>query len=149
MGHCIEAILGRRETVQAFADDWDSADVTGLPQDYGMVFLTDALFDGITERSGLPDRDEFPALTYFTTAIRQALENASRKGPLIYFETDYAGGFGTQAGLLLKNGKAVLGPLEGPGAVNQLLAALGVRCENGKDEFDSLTLGLFRHPPGF
>ena len=56
MGHQIQAIIGKREAVQVFADCWTWAELVNLPQDCGMVFLTDALFDGITELFGGPDR---------------------------------------------------------------------------------------------
>ena len=147
MGHQIEAVIGKREAVQAFADNWAQAEMVELPQNCGLVFLTAALFDDITELFDEPDREEPSPLTYFTSAIRWALEDASRQGPLVYIETDYAGGYGTQAGILLEQGKTILGPIEGEGTVNRLLYSIGVWCERGKDEFDSLDLGRYRHMP--
>ena len=147
MGHQIQAVIGKREAIQVFADCWVQARVVDLPQDCGMVFLTDALFDGITELFDGPDREPSSPLALFTSAIRWALEGAARPGPLAYIETDYAGGVGTQAGVLLERGKVVLGPVEGKGTVNRLLNAIGVWHRPGEDEFDALGLGRYRHMP--
>ena len=112
-----------------------------------MVFLTDALFDGITELFDGPDREEASPLVLFTSAIRRALEEAARPGPLVYIETDYAGGYGTQAGVLVEKGVVTLGPIEGAGTINRLLQAIGVWHRPGEDEFDALCLGRYRHMP--
>ena len=146
MGHKIEAVIGKREAVRAFADNW-LAELTELPQDCAMVFLTGALFDDITELSDAPDQEEASPLTYFTSAIRWAMEEASWTGPLAYIETDYAGGCGTQGGVLLERGKIAMGPMEGNGAINTLLHAIGVWHRPGEDEFAALGLGRYRHMP--
>ncbi len=83
----------------------------------------------------------------FREQAKKALEGAARPGPLAYIETDYAGGVGTQAGVLLERGKVVLGPVEGEGTVNRLLNAIGVWHRPGEDEFDALSLGRYRHMP--
>ena len=148
MVHQISAIIGKRQAVRVFADRWTWAEVVDLPQDCGMVFLTDALFDGITQLFDGPGQEEPSSLTLFTSAIRRALEEAAHPGPLAYIETDYAGGYGTQAGVLLERGQAALGPLEGAGAINRLLRTIGVWSRPGEDEFDALGLGRYRHMPG-
>lgn len=147
MSHQIQAIIGKREAVQVFADRWMWAEIVDLPQDCGMVFLTDALFDGITELFGESDREAPSPLMLFTSAIRWALEESARPGPLIYIETDYAGGYGTQAGVLLERGRIIQGPMEGEGTINCLLRTIGIWHRPGKDEFDALGLGGYRHMP--
>ncbi|MCI8423296.1 MAG: hypothetical protein HFF50_07185 [Lawsonibacter sp.] len=147
MGHQIQAILGKREAVQDFADRWVQAELVDLPQDCALVFLTDALFDGITELFDEPDREEPSPLALFTSAIRWALEGGACPGPLAYIETDYAGGHGTQAGVLVERGRIIQGPMEGEGTINRLLAALGVWHRPGEDAFDALGLGRYRHMP--
>ena len=148
MGHYIQAVIGKRGAVQAFADSWVPAEVVDLPQDCALVFLTDALFDDITELFDEPDREPPFSLCFFTSAIRRALEEAARPGPLAYIETDYAGGRGTQAGVLLEHGAVKMGPLEGAGTINHLLKNIGVWRRPGEDEFDALGLGQYRHMPG-
>lgn len=148
MGHYIQAVIGKQEAVRVFADSWAPAEVVDLPQDCALVFLTDALFDDITELFDEPDREPPSPLTLFTSAIRRALEEAARPGPLAYIETDYAGGHGTQAGVLLEHGAVKMGPLEGAGTINHLLKTIGVWHRPGEDEFDALGLGQYRHMPG-
>ena len=147
MVHQIQAIIGKREAVQVFADCWVWAEIVDLPQDCGLVFLTDALFDSITELFDKPDREEPSPLMLFTSAIRWALEGSACPGPLAYIETDYTGGYGTQAGVLLERGRIIQGPVEGEETINGLLRAVGVWHRPGEDEFDALGLGHYRHMP--
>ena len=124
MGHCIQAVIGTHESIRTLTDNWNSAREIVLPQGYGMVFLTSSLFDDIT-----------------------ALRRYSLHTKLVYCETDYSGGMGTQAGVFFENGKISIEPCSGEGTINRLLKELGVRCEAGMDAFDSLNLGQYRHMP--
>ena len=146
MGHQIQAVIGKWEAMHRFAGNW-LVKMVELPQNCAMVFLTGALFDDITELYDAPDREEASPLTYFTSAIRWAMEEASWTGPLAYIETDYAGGYGTQAGVLIERGRIVMGPMEGPGSINNLLHDLGVWHRPGEDEFTALGLNHYRRMP--
>lgn len=148
MGHCIQAIIGIHETVQKMTEDWGCAEKIELPQGYEMVFLTDALFDDITELFDVPDEIRYSELDYFTVAVEQFLQQCSFRTKLVYIETDYFGGVGTQAGVLYENGRIAVEPHSGEGTINQLLRELGVQRISGKDEFDSLNLGRYRQMPG-
>ena len=147
MGHCMKAIIGKHEAIKKIENDWVYAEEVRLPQGYGMVFLTDMLFDDITELSGTSDETDCPELAYFTAAVRQFLQQYSFHGKLAYVETDYFGGTGTQSGVLYENGQLRISPRSGNGTINLLLKELGVRCMPDKDEFDSLHLGEYRHMP--
>lgn len=147
MGHCIQAIIGRHESIQNIIDNWIFAQEIILPQGYAMVFMTNALFDDITGLYEVPDEECYPELDYFTVAIEQFLQQHSLHTRLVYCETDYCGGVGTQGGVLYENGRISITPRRGEGTLNRLLRELGVWCEPGKDEFDSLCLGQYRHMP--
>ncbi|MDE6052222.1 MAG: hypothetical protein K2G55_00365 [Lachnospiraceae bacterium] len=147
MGHCIRAIIGVHESVQKLAEDWVYAEEIELLQGYGMVFLTNALLDDITELYDVPDEFCFPELDYFTVAAEQLLQQYSFRTKLAYVETDYFGGVGTQAGVLYENGRISIEPRSGDGTINLLLKELGVWCRPGKDAFDSLNLGRYRRMP--
>lgn len=148
MGHHIRAAVGREEAVAALAADLRSAAVIGLPQGFAMVLVTDALWDQADECFPGPEEPDCPVLVAWTGSVRRWLEAGSRGGPLAYIETDYAGGYGTQAGVLVEGGTLRSGPAEGPGTINRLLAALGVCCLPGQDEFDALELGRYRRMDG-
>ena len=146
MGHQIEVIIGKREDMRQITERW-CCQAAELPQDFVMVYLTDQLFDRITGLRGVPDREISGELTYLTEAIHQFLQESSRQSRLAYIETDYTGGYGSQAGVLYENGRMTAAPRSGEGTANQLLHQLGVSCSRGQDEFDSLELYKYRHMP--
>lgn len=144
MGHTLRAIIGDNHTRKKLADNWICAEVEKLPQNYAMIFLTDALFDDVTELFAEENMLDCSVLTHFTTAIFNLLCDSSFHSHLIYLETDYFGGYGSQAAVLLENGKITAGPISGIGTINQLLHKIGIQRWKGKDEFDSLGLGHYR-----
>ena len=146
MGHQIEVIIGKREVMRQITERW-CCQAVELPQDFVMVYLTDQLFDRVTGLRSVPDREISGELTYLTEAIHQFLQESSHQGRLAYIETDYAGGYGSQAGVLYENGRMAAAPRSGEGTVNQLLHQLGASCSRGQDEFDSLELHKYRHMP--
>lgn len=151
MGHCIRAIIGKRADVQKIAGDWPLG-VIELPQDFGMVMLTNRFLDDVEELYECGGEDIFPELDGFFAAVRELMEQYSIRTKLAYIETDYFGGVGTQGGVLYENGKPVgeptvgrvCEPKMGTGVINGLLKALGVWREHGKDEFESLELFKYR-----
>ena len=147
MGHQIQAVIGQAEAVAALAVDWPRAEVVPLPQGFAMVFLTAGLWDAVEEAFPGPAEPDVSFLLCWSGAVRRWLEGYSCCRPLAYIETDYFGGCGTQAGVLVEKGRVAVPPVDGAGTIDRLLAALGVRCLPGKDEFDSLGLGSFRHMP--
>lgn len=149
MGHCIRAIIGTHEAVCKIADDWICAKEIKLPQGYGMIFCTIELLEDIEElmeSSGeAVDDPGFPELDYFDASVKELMEQYSIRTKLAYVETDYFGGTGTQAGVIYENGKPASASQSGEGTINALLKELGVWCRPGKDEFDMLGLGDYRH----
>lgn len=145
MGQSINAFIGKDNVIAKLADDWIKANAVVLKQGYSMVCLTDELFDDITELSDVDDDLECPELTLFTHAICDIMQEYSRRAMLAYIETDCGGGVGTQAGVLFENGDIIIKPTDGKGNINAILHKLGVYCESGRDEFDSLGLGRYRH----
>ncbi len=148
MGHCISAIIGRREDVCRIAEQMIHADLIELPQGFGMILMTDKLLRDVEELAEVSDEIVFPGLDRFTEAVRELMERYSFHTKLAYIETDYFGGVGTQGGLLYESGCCVVAPRSSEtGVINALLSELGVRREPGKDEFDSLGLSKYRRMP--
>ena len=111
-----------------------------LPQNYALTFLNDNLLDDIEELCDLKNTCNYPCLNYLTDSVIEFLKNKSIAAQLVYMETDYFGGYGTQAGVFFENGEMKCEPMNGDGTVNHLLRLLGVRKQLLKDEFDSLEL---------
>ena len=150
MGHMIQAIIGKKDIIEKIASDWVKAQTRELPQGYSLLFLTDALYDDIEqllEDENMEKIEDFEDMVCYTTPVVHLLKHYSFHSQLVYIETDYAGGYGTQAGVLFVNGKTVTGPVCSNGIINQLLKDIGVYRERGKDEFDSLHLGIYRCMP--
>ena len=150
MGYMIQAIIGKKDIIEKIAGDWVKAQTRELPQGYSLLFLTDALYDDIEElleNENMENIEDFEEMVCYTTPVVHFLKHYSFRSQLIYIETDYAGGYGTQAGVLFENGKAANGPVCRDGIINGLLRDIGVYRERGKDEFDSLHLGIYRCMP--
>lgn len=144
MAHFIRAIIGK-EPVRKLAGDWLAhAKKIELPQGFAMVFMTEALLEDIEELSGLSGDMFEPELDYFTEAVDDIMRRYSLHDKLAYIETDYFGGYGTQGGVLYENGKIAIPPKKDEGVIDALLREMGVWCNDGKDEFDMLTLGNYR-----
>lgn len=143
MAHIIRAFIGRSNIVRRLASDW-LEEVILLPQDFTMLFLTDKLFDDITELTDLEDSFNCSAFECFTTAIAKVMEEHSFQASLAYIETEYFGGIGSQSGVLFVDGRIEIEPERSEDIINRILQRLGVYKEAGKDEFDSISLGHYR-----
>ena len=150
MKNDIRAMIGTHKVIQSLVYDWVDMKEIRLPQGYGMVFLTDALLDDIAELTEPSDRLYEPELiafaerSDFTAETAMLLRHYSFRTALAYVEMDYSGGICMQGGVLYENGGVSIAPMEGEGTINLLLKALGVWRMPGQDEFDSLSLGIYR-----
>lgn len=120
-----KAIIGKTEVTKKITYNWINIKTIELPQEYGIIFLTDLFFEDIVELYEEKYKTEYKELIYFTTPFIQFLQYYSFHTQLVYLETEYEG-YGRQAGVLFENGKTTAGPLTGDGTINQLLHAIGV-----------------------
>ncbi len=144
LGHMIRAIIGKENVIQSITEHWIYAEMIKLPQGYALTFLNDYLFDDIEELCDLKNTRNYPHLNYLTDSVIYFLKEKSLNGQLVYMETDYFGGYGTQAGVFFENGEMKCEPMYGDDTVNHLLRLLGVRKHLLKDEFDTLELYKYR-----
>lgn len=81
---------------------------------------------------------------YLSPALCGVLQALSARSTLLYFETEYFGGMGTQGAAVFRDGELVFGPQAAElGPINNALAVLGVRTvPPAVDEFE--TVGLHR-----
>ena len=144
MGHCIKAIIGKREDVCKISEDWVQAKLIELPQGFGMVPMTARLLEDVEELMEPSEIEDRLGLDGLDGAVVCMLEQYSFRTKLAYVETEYFGGYGTQGGVLYENGREKIPPQTGSGTINVLLKELGVRRRPNADEFDQLELGKFR-----
>ena len=144
MGHCIQVFIGKQKLIEKLASDQNQTFVS-LRQEYAMIYLLDQ-YDETLEPANVKYEFE-EALDYFTSEIHDMMQQYSFYDMLAYIETDYSGGFGTQAGVLFSDGKMVIAPTKEKGIIDEILHQMGVCREAKKDEFDSLGLGNYRRMP--
>jgi hypothetical protein len=126
-----------------------------LPQGYGLVPITPAVFDRLGGGASKPFGGTF---WFLSAGIEALLRRVSRTGPIAYLEAEIFGGTGTQAMAVWRDGELWLGPAttqfswsppdpatNPQWAFNQALRALGVDRGQAFDEFDALNLSKHRH----
>jgi hypothetical protein len=145
MGHCVHAFLGSRPALELIVERFPHSAVIDLPHQLALLPLTGDLYDALPSTPENPVRSTAP-FVHLTPKVTSLLRSVSDARGLIYFETDYAGGHGTQGAMVARGGELVFGPVSGPGTINAALRLLGVRSASGKvDEFATLGLDDCRH----
>ncbi len=127
MGHHIRAIVGKTEILSKIVSDWIAAKQTQLIDGYGFIFLSDTLFDNITELSNIPNTLHNTNMLFFTSAMKTFLAQYSQNGKLAYIETDFFGGHGTQNGVLFENMEISIAPTSD---ITKILHQLGISYPN-------------------
>ncbi len=135
MAYELEAILGTRATIEAARADLGHAAVVALGQDVAMIPLTDEVLD---ELISIETREPGGG---HVAAILEWARVASRHGRLAYCSAAYFGGIGEQEATVFQQGTE----LERGDSVNRALQLLGIVCDPGEDEWDTVGLGRCRH----
>ena len=150
MGHHIEAVVGSPDIVGKLVP----GNAT-IPLLFGLALVphfrfypNEDDFESDYQADG-PYSDELLKLSSrFAERLRLATSDG---GSLVYLETDYFGGTGTQAAIAWKGGKIVVPPTRAAGGIiNTALREIGVARASAPmfrrrpDEFDTLGLGQFR-----
>lgn len=139
MAYELEAFLGAESTVDAAIQDIDQARCVPLAQGVAMIPMTRGLSEALRAKygTGKPPGDDV------TSAVAEWAQTASRHGLLAYCEAAYANVMGGQSAILWEDGAEVR-RIEDDDSVNQVLRLLGVTCEEGLDEWDTVGLGRRR-----
>lgn len=82
--------------------------------------------------------------SYLSPSLAEFCVEYSRLGPVVYFETEYFGGMGSQAAAAFVDGAVLLSGV-GDDAINSALRMIGITANAGMDEFDHLGLSRYRH----
>ncbi|WP_257387164.1 hypothetical protein [Tahibacter caeni] len=142
MAHFVTGLIARHAALRALAE------ARGLPAPVVLTEVLSLLPLGSDELERLQpeDADSFHAgFNYLSPALTAVLQALSARSTLLYFETEYFGGMGTQGAAVFRDGELVFGPQAAElGPINNALAVLGVRTvPPAIDEFE--TVGLHRH----
>ena len=141
MPHVVTGLIIKDDFVHKICSEYPVLRQVTLEQGFSLFPLTNELFEnlGISQPVGLIDSDKFP------NEITDLLAELSNICPLLYFETEYFGGEGSQFAMVFENGIISLGPVQGSiGPINEGLHLLGVETDDDFDEFDALGLGKQR-----
>jgi hypothetical protein len=122
------------------------ARVVDLTASLGLVPLSEPLLRAVQERwSGAEGSGRVSGVFEFLTPPVESWVRELSKGAAVgYIETEYFGGEGFERSAVFRDADVVLGPLDGAGAVNRALRALGVAPNPGQEEFDFVGLGRHR-----
>lgn len=142
MAHFVTGLIARHAALNHFAAAHDVSGLIALTDVLSLLPLgSDAL-----ERL-LPEEQHqfYDGFNYLSPALARVFRLASDRCVLLYFETEYFGGMGTQGAAVFRDGDIVFGPQSAElGPINNALAVLGVRTvPPAVDEFE--TVGLQRH----
>lgn len=153
MGHALHAVIGQLPALTDLQTRFDGVTLVALDQGFALAPLPERLFDAISSAHGAPEairhREGF---IHMTEALDTLLSDLSRLAPVAYIETDYFGGAGSQAAAAYIDGVRTTtgghtdesGVVADSGAINEALAAIGVRRRWRMDEFDTMGLARYR-----
>ena len=139
MGHCIQGIIAKTTAISVaeLPDGWPTP--VALSQGYSIIPMFDAVLDGIAKEQG---DGVFDGFTFLDGNLQERLKLFSKGFSLVYLETDYFGGNGSQGAIACESGQIVFGPESGKiGPINKALSRIGVSRSWTLDEFDALALG--------
>ncbi len=108
--------------------------------------LLPLLDDDVDAMIPAPQTGHVDGFVQLSAQLADLLRGASAAGALVYLETDYFGGVGTQAAVAYRHGEVLGAPRASGeiGPINDALRAIGVRVlRPAIDEFDSI--GLQHH----
>jgi hypothetical protein len=140
------ALLGDSAHLKSRLAAVAAARVVLLSGDVGMVPLSEALLREI-------QREERPSsgasafegvFEFLTPPVERWVRDLSNGATVAYMETEYFGGEGFERSAVFRGANVILGPLDGAGAINQALRALGVTTKPGQEAFDAVGLGRHR-----
>jgi hypothetical protein len=112
----------------------------------GMVPLSEALLREIQRewRGSEGSTQVAGVFEFLTPPVENWVRALSTGSAVLYMETEYFGGEGFERSAVFRDSNVVLGPLDGAGAVNRALRALGIAAKPGQEEFDLVGLGRHR-----
>jgi hypothetical protein len=142
MAHFVTGLIARHTALRSFAAAHGLPAPIALTEVLSLLPLAAEHIDLLLP--GEP-RDFHGGFNYLSHELAEQLRAGSERATLLYFETEYFGGMGTQGAAVFRDGECVFGPQAAElGPINNALALLGVRTiAPAVDEFE--TVGLHHH----
>ena len=141
MGHYVTGIITIAPVAERLRTDKGLASAE-LTDGMRMVPLEDDDLDMLATFQG----SGTPGFTHLSQAFIQVLAALSQVGKLVYFETEYFGGMGSQCAVAFDGGSMIPNTLlSGEGSINTALKAIGVISSSTMDEFDHIGLSIHRN----
>ena len=142
MGHCITAIISSSPAVSSILRSASSLVAVPLVDGLSLIPLDDDALDSIASDY----THTVDGFTYLSASLAAFLADHSRQAALVYLETEYFGGDGSQAAVAYRDGQTLSPtPSSGDGAINRALRCLGITQHTAFDEFDYVGLSRYRH----
>ncbi len=142
--HSVAALIAKREITREIADRFVMAKSIDLPQNMGLVPLTDELNDELVDKPNTPYKE----FEFLNESVIEVLLDVSSLGKVGFIETEYFGGEGVQSSIVCEKGKVIYGPQisnnDNLNPINDALKILGVYVSKQQDEFDEIGLGRNR-----
>jgi hypothetical protein len=142
MGHHISGLIAKHPILERFARQYSIGQPTIIGLGFGFLPLDDENLDEVV---GLHFGSALGGMCYLSPAFLDLLVQFSRHGDLLYIETDYNGGSGTQGAVAVQQGQVTFGPENrAAGVINEALAKLGVTAGSARDAFEAVGLHNYR-----
>jgi hypothetical protein len=142
MGHFITGLIAEPQLLPSFASQKSLHRPVALNHGLGFLPLRDEDIDSFTAppQTGYPE-----GFNYLSEQLATEIARASQDGVIVYIETEYFGGTGSQGAALFENGALTYGPKSAElGPINEALRMIGVTSDaSAVDEFEAV--GLTRH----
>lgn len=147
--HRIQALITRKRPLISEAGALRHAVVCPLPQDFALLPLTRAFVQGLADYGS--GRSVPQPIEGLPNGLQLLALQLSSHEPVAYAETSYFGGDGGQEAIVWNRGALAFSPAtEGykqawPNtSISQALRMIGVKAQNGMDEFDTVSLSRHR-----
>ena len=144
--YCPYAIVGKSRDLVHKSLEYPGAGVVHLEQGIGMIPISEELLNAIEQGETSLGATEEPGFEFVSEVVLTWARRLSKGTTLAYIEAEFRSGEGTESAVVWRDGKVVLGPLQGTGAVNRALRTLGVSVPSRREEFEVVGLGKHRSP---
>jgi hypothetical protein len=142
MSHFVTGLIGSAEALSHFATEHSLHSPRSLAQDLAILPLRERDLESIL---GVFTTGHVDGFNYLSEQLTEVLCLASIGSQLVFFETEYFGGIGSQGAVLFRDGALAYGPKAAEsGPINEALSLLGVCISPpAVDEFEAI--GLHAH----